>query len=231
MESKELIKHILVTGGSGFVGKQVCKLASSKGIPVVSISPSGTPPGINDGEYKTVIWVAADVFDPETWKDYLFDCSAIIHCVGIIEEKPELGITYQKMIYVSAKTAGIAAKAAGVSKFVYISASAGAPETPETYMENKLAAENFLQSLDLDLTILRPGMIYGKEKPETIHENEMIKNLLQDPIIGPQIRPSRPLPVLSVASVALAAAINKSVSGIVSVDDIEKMADNIEIFI
>ncbi len=135
------------------------------------------------------------------------------------------------MIYVSAKTVGIAAKAAGVHKFVYISAGAGAPETPVTYMENKMAAENFLLSLDLDLTILKPGMIYGEEKPETIHENEMIKNLLQDPIIGPQIRPNRPLPVLSVASVALAAAINNSISGKLSVDDIEKLAGNIEIFI
>ncbi|HEV8083725.1 MAG TPA: hypothetical protein VGP55_11010 [Chitinophagaceae bacterium] len=66
MESKELIKHIIVMGGSGFVGKQVGKLASSKRILVVSISRSGKPPGINDEEYKTVTWVAADVFDPET---------------------------------------------------------------------------------------------------------------------------------------------------------------------
>ena len=222
-------KHILITGGNGFVGKQICKIASSNSIPIVSISRSGYPKEIIEEEYNNVEWVVGDVFNPDTWKEHLANCSAVIHSIGIIEEIPEKGITFKKMILDAAKSVGTAAKTAGIEKFVFISAGAAAPETPESYMECKIAAEEFLKSLEFNLTILKPGLIYGEEKPETIVEQATIANLLDDPYIGPQIRPNRPLHVNIISKIALYAATNESVNGSLSVDDMEILNSSIKL--
>lgn len=221
-------KYLLVTGGNGFLGRQICAMANKQGIPVVSISRSGRPAEIQEGAYKNVTWVAANIFEAATWAHHLEHCRAVIHCIGILEEQPDKGITYERAILASATVVGTAAKLHGVPKFVYISAGAAAPDTPAGYMKNKLAAENFLTTLDLDLTILKPGMLFGEEMPETITENEAIQQLLNDPFIGPQIRPNRPLPVTTVAKVALYAAINKGFNRKLFVDDIEELSKTIQ---
>lgn len=220
------MKHILVTGGNGFLGKAISSISSKNGINITSISRTGKPKDINTEDYSLVKWVAADIFKPEEWKPYLKDCIAVIHCIGIAEELPEQGITYERMIYESAKIVGITAKANGVNKFVYISSGGAPPEAAEGYMGNKIAAENFLSSEELgfDLTILKPGMLYGSERPGTIEENKQIQHLLLDPIIGKEIRPNRPLPVESVAKVALYSALNHLDPVKLHVDDIEYLS-------
>lgn len=222
-------QHILITGGNGFVGKQICKLANRYSIPIVSISRSGYPKGISEEEYSNVKWITGDVFSPDTWKEHLANCSAVIHSIGIIEEIPEKGITFRKMILESAKIVGMAAKEAGIKKFVFISAGAAVPETPTGYMEFKIAAEEFLKTLDFDLTILKPGLIYGEERPETLFEQATIVNLLDNPDIGPQIRPNRPLHVNVVSRVALYVAIHESKHGTLSVDDMETLNNSIKL--
>jgi len=217
-------KHLLITGGNGFLGKQICRLASTAGIPVVSISRTGKPKGIIENDFRNVSWIEADVFDPDTWAQHLLDCLAVIHCIGILEEDPVKGLTYQKMILESASIVGRTARLCGVQKFVYISAGAGAPETPASYMENKISAEHLLNSLGMELTILKPGMLYGDERPETIMENAEIQKLLKNPQIGPRLMPNRPLPVNTAARVALHAAMTPGFSGKLSVDDMEKLA-------
>ncbi|MCT3651560.1 NAD(P)H-binding protein [Elizabethkingia anophelis] len=217
------MKRIMVIGGSGFLGKQICRIASLENSNIVSLSLGGKPPQVSDSEFKNVEWIAADIFRPDEWINHLQDCSAVIHCIGILEEQPEKGLTYERMIFTTAKIAAITAKANGIDKFVYISASAGAPDTPAGYMQNKIAAEEFLQSaeLKLDLTILKPAMLYGNDRPETVEEYEYLKTLLDNPILRDDLYPNRPLPVEAVALFALKAAQGSIKAGTYGVDDIE----------
>lgn len=211
---------ILVTGGNGFLGKQICKLLSSRQLPVISISRSGKPQHIDDTDYELVKWVSADIFDVASWGHYLDHCKAVIHCIGIIEEMPEQGITYEKNILQAAKTVGNAAKEHGINTFVYISAAAGAPDTPPGYMINKIAAEDYLNELGLSIVILKPGLIYGAEKPETIEEHKAILALMQNPEIMSQLHANRPLSVETVARVAAAAAETLIRDNVLNVDGI-----------
>jgi NADH dehydrogenase len=223
------MEHLVVTGGNGFLGKAICRLASMNAIPVVSISRAGRPHGVYEVGYETVKWVSADVFAPDSWNIYLENCRAVIHCIGILEERPESGITYERMIFAAAKVVGMAAKANGVGKFVFISAGAGAPDTPAAYMENKMAAETFLESCGLDLIVLKPGMLYGPERPETIRENEYIQQLLLDPALGKEIKANRPLHVDTVAKVALYAATHELKPAKLFVDEMEHLATAVEL--
>lgn len=216
---------IVITGGSGFLGRNICRLANSKNIPVVSISRSGKPEGAADDAYPSVNWVVADVFSPDSWKEHLQDCTAVIHSIGIIEEVPEKGITYDKMIYESAKIVAAQAVEAGVKRFVFISAAGGGPDTPAGYMNAKEKTEEHLASLGLSLVILKPGMIYGAESPGTTEEAQALFQLIEkDPHAASELRPKRPLPVVTVAKVALQAAQDEQISGKLSVDEIEELA-------
>lgn len=124
------------------------------------------------------------------------------------------------MILESAKIAGDEVKAMHVEKMVYISAGAAAPRTPKAYMNMKLAAEGYLIGLEINLTIVRPGMIYGPRRPETIHENEAIQKLLHAPHAYPGLKENRPLSVTKVATAALEAALGNVKRGILHVDDL-----------
>src|SRR5690606_41105420 len=135
------MKKIMVIGGSGFVGKQICRIASLEKESSISLSRSGMPSELSDNEFKHVKWLKADIFHPENWKKHLQDCSAVIHCIGILEDEPNKGTTYERMIFDTAKIAATSSQASGIERFVYISAGAGAPDTPLAYMKNKLAAE------------------------------------------------------------------------------------------
>jgi nucleoside-diphosphate-sugar epimerase len=219
-------KHLIVTGGNGFLGKQICRLASEIKIRVISISRSGKPKGINDKDYKNVTWVSSDIFNPANWKKCLENCIAVIHSIGIIEEVPEKGITYEKMILKSAEVVGITAKEEGIERFIFISAGASTPDTPKGYMEYKIKTENFLTDLNLNLVILRPCMLYGDEDPESIAINEHIQQLLLDPNAPQKLRSTRPLPVETVAKAAVFAALNGSIAGKINVDEIENMAND-----
>lgn len=217
------MKKIMVIGGSGFVGKQICRIASLENESIISLSRSGMPSELSDNEFKHVKWLKADIFHPENWKKHLQDCSAVIHCIGILEEEPNKGITYERMIFDTAKIAATISQASGIERFVYISAGAGAPDTPLAYMKNKLAAEKLLKSnqFNFDVAVLKPGMIYGSERPETIEEYKVLKNILDNPLLRDELYPNRPLPVEAVALFALRAAQGNIEAGIYGVDGIE----------
>ena len=214
-------EHIIVTGGNGFVGREICKLLNAKGWPVVSISRKGMPASINANDYPLVTWASADVFNTETWDRYTDNCFAIIHCIGIIDEVPELGVTFEKYIFQSAKIVGDLAKKLGINTLVFISAAAGAPDTPPAYMENKVAAEQYLNSLGIGTVILKPGLIYGLDKPETMQEHEHMLDLMKDPNLRDFIHPNRPLSVETIARVAVAAGLGQIRDNVLNVDGIE----------
>lgn len=220
-------KHVMITGGSGFLGRELCRQLSNAGVLVFSLSRHGKPDGIKDDDYQTVNWIKGDVLTPTSWEACLDNCKGIIHCVGILHEEPEKGITYERMILEAAKTVGKLAKDHQIDHLVYISGGAAAPGTPAGYMKNKEAAESFLEKLGLKLTILKPAMLYGSDKPETIAENDEIQKMLDDPHIRIHLYPNRPLPVGSVAAVAIQALMNDNIPDKLSVDDIEKMAQSL----
>lgn len=60
-------KQVIVFGGSGFVGQNVCQAALRMGADVVSVNRSGAPPGKDKAWKDKVRWVQADIFKPEDY--------------------------------------------------------------------------------------------------------------------------------------------------------------------
>jgi uncharacterized protein YbjT (DUF2867 family) len=214
--------HIIVTGGSGFLGQHICRIASERGAQVVSISRSGKPTSLVEPVEKGIHWVAADIFHPADWSQYVGGCRAVIHCIGVLEQNVAADITHEKLIFEAAQLVGREAEKQGVPKFIFISASAGPPGTPASYIDSKRKAEAFLSTLSFDLAILRPAMIFGPEKGD-VRIKRLFSVLLHVPLLRNKLRPIRPLPVQTVAQAAFCAVWNPKATGVLPVDDIEAL--------
>lgn len=77
-------KKLVVLGGTGFVGSEVCKIAVSRGFAVKSLSRRGENPAPNDPLLAEVDFVQGDATDPATMSAVLKDADAVVHAVGLL---------------------------------------------------------------------------------------------------------------------------------------------------
>jgi len=78
-------KKLLVIGGNGFVGREVCKYAVRSGaFTVTSLSRRGQCPSPNDEELSQVTWVAGNALDKATVGKYVGQADAVVHAIGLL---------------------------------------------------------------------------------------------------------------------------------------------------
>ncbi|ESP86813.1 NAD-dependent epimerase/dehydratase [Candidatus Halobonum tyrrellensis G22] len=171
-----------------------------------SVSRSGQP---NESASWTdrVEWTAADVFSPDTWRDHLNGCDAVIHSMGTLHEAPKQGAPFERVNGDSAIITALESERANVESYVFISASAAPPTVRDAYITAKRRAERAIADLDLRTRILRAGPLYGKGQPHfPWFVNQGFRLLDNLNSISEQMGDARPLPVEPVARAALAAA-------------------------
>src|SRR5207249_271971 len=105
--------------------------------------------------------VRASLFDRTTLAEQMRGCDAVIHLVGIIMERPAKGSTFPLIHVEGTKAVVDAAKAAGVSRYLHMSALGTRPDAVSEYHKTKYAAEQYVQHSGLDWTIFRPSLIHG----------------------------------------------------------------------
>ena len=77
-------KRLLVLGGTGFVGRRVCRLATQKGYDVTSLTRRGENPLPDDADLQRVTWLAGDATDAPTVAAAAEGMDAFVHCVGLL---------------------------------------------------------------------------------------------------------------------------------------------------
>jgi uncharacterized protein YbjT (DUF2867 family) len=200
------MSRILVPGGSGFIGREICRLAVADGHEVRSVSRGGRPDATGSW-VDAVEWSEADVFDPNTWRDALDGCDAVIHTVGIISITPEKGATRERLDGDSAIIAALEADRAGVPAFVLLSVEGALAR--EDHLTAKRRAERTIAELDPRTTVLRLSPVYG-EAPESQYPglvNAALKAIGERDWLARRFGDARPLGVTRVARVALHAAV------------------------
>ncbi len=139
--------NILLTGATGFIGRNIAFELVSAGH---RVTPVSRRQGIDICRRLT----------PTSWLSVLNGIDAVINCVGIIGES---GTQRFAPLHTHAPIALFkACSQAGVKRVLQISAM-GADETAfSAYHLSKRCADDYLRSLDLDWFVLRPSLIYGR---------------------------------------------------------------------
>jgi NADH dehydrogenase len=203
--------QLVVIGGNGFIGREVCRQAVAAGHEVTSVARSGPPDPPQRGPWaNSVDWRAADVFAPQDWRDVLRDADSVIHSIGIIEEAPTEGVTFERVNGDAAIIAALESERAGVDRFVYLSSSATPPGVREAYIAAKRRAEKAIDGLDIETAILRPGPVYGPDQPHfSAPVNAFFELLGRFDVVASQFGANRPLSVETVGRVAFDAAVRE----------------------
>lgn len=147
--------NVLVTGGTGFVGRRIVdQLKDEHDLAV--LQREGKTASLPDG----VRAIPGDVTDADSLEGKLAGFDAVIHLVAVIEEQGDA--TFDRVIRQGTEHVVAAAQRAGVPRFIHMSAL-GAQDNPAyPYHQAKWRAEQAVRSSTLDWTIFRPSVIFGK---------------------------------------------------------------------
>ena len=163
---------IVVTGGTGFVGREICRRLAAEGLAVRALArhPSGQPLP------RGVEFFTGDVTRPETLRLAFRGAKAVIHTVGIIREHGSQ--TFERIHTQGTAHVVAAAQTAGVPRYLHLSALGTRPGAVSRYHQTKWAAEEIVRSSGLAHTLFRPSLIYGKGDAFTNH----LASLMRPPL-------------------------------------------------
>lgn len=156
---------LAVTGGTGFVGQRLLKLAVERGHRVRALTRRPQP--ASDG----IDWIAGDLGDCGNFCD---GADAVLHVAGVINARTpaefDAGNVAGTQVVIDA------AKAAEVRRFVHVSSLAAREPALSAYGASKARSEALFPSSGLDHAIVRPPAVYGPGDRETLELFRMAKH-------------------------------------------------------
>jgi len=154
-----MIKHILVTGASGFIGSHLVAALLSHGFRVTAVVRDCEKTQRNFPDIHCLPCDFRRDHHPDDWLSRLEGVDAVINAVGIIGE--ERRQRFDDLHTRAPKALFDACKQAGVRKVIQISALGADAEAVSRYHLSKRAADEHLARSDLAWVILRPSIVYG----------------------------------------------------------------------
>ena len=153
--------QVAVLGGTGFVGHAVCEhlVERSGGAGGRIVVPTRRlRHGLALQSLPTVQLVQANVHDDRDLARVLAGCEAVVHLVAILHGSEA---EFDRVHVQLPQRVAAACKAAGVRRVVHVSALGVAPDAPSRYLRSKAAGEQVWRESGLDVTVLRPSVIFG----------------------------------------------------------------------
>lgn len=156
------MSNVLILGGTGFVGRSVCeKLVERSGGADGRITvPSRRPQRAQHlRTLPTVELIQSDVHDAAALRRLLVDCDVVINLIAILHGGEA---DFQRVHVELPRKLVAACQSSGVKRVVHVSALGAAADAPSKYLRSKAAGEAVLRAAGLDLTVLRPSVIFGE---------------------------------------------------------------------
>lgn len=188
---------IFISGASGFVGRELCRRLVAQGHELrCLVRPGAETRLIEDAE---VTPLRGNLFSSAQLAELIRGADAVIHLVGIIREFPSRGITFEKLHHLATEAIVSATLAAGVKRYLHMSANGTRENATSSYHRTKWLAEQVVRQSTLDWTVFRPSLIYGPEDQFTNMLAGLLRKLPLVPVIGNGEYRLQPVPVEQVA--------------------------------
>jgi uncharacterized protein YbjT (DUF2867 family) len=160
-------RTLAVTGGTGFVGQHLLKMARASGYEVRALARSAQPAA--DG----IAWIEGALDRPDSLERLCTGADAIVHIAGLIKGDSRARF---EAVNVAGTAAMIdAARHAGARRFIHISSLAAREPGLSHYGWSKAKSEQLVAASGLDWTIVRPPAVYGPGDRETLDLFRMAK--------------------------------------------------------
>ncbi len=189
--------QVLITGGTGFVGRWVVKELLARGHGVRALVRPGSEGKLEKGQGVEV--VTGDVLKPEDVRAAASGCEGVIHLVGIIREFPREGITFERLHVEATLNVVAAAQESGARRYLQMSALGARPAPADPYHVTNYRADQYVMESSLAWTIFRPSLIYGPGDKSCNYFAAQIRRWPVFPVIGDGLYRLQPVPVWIVA--------------------------------
>lgn len=188
--------RVAVAGGSGFVGRHVVEALQARGHRVLVVDRGRRP------RPEGVEHVACDLAREGLPDGALGGTDALVNLVGI--KRPAGGVGFAGAHVDATAHLVAAAQAAGVRRFVHVSVVCSRPDAALPYHDTKWRGEELVRRSGLRFTILRPGVIFGRDDDMVTHLVRMIRSAPVFPIVGRGDGLLQPVHVEDVAAAVVA---------------------------
>jgi uncharacterized protein YbjT (DUF2867 family) len=159
-------RTLAVTGGTGFVGRHLLRMAQDAGYELRALTRSRKASA--DG----IDWIDGALHRPDSLLRLAADTDAVIHIAGLISGDRSAF----DAVNVGGTAAMIdAARKAGVRRFIHISSLAAREPDLSAYGWSKDKSERLVAASGLDWTIIRPPAVYGPGDRETLELFKMAR--------------------------------------------------------
>ena len=198
--------NIILIGGNGFVGKALIKELKKYKVKISYLSRSQN----HSISKEEATWIQGDIFNSENIvinEEY----DIAIHLIGTIKNKN----LYSKLNTESVEQTIKLCKKQNINKLIYFSANGGFKQ----YLESKHNGEKLVVDSKLNYLIVRPGLMYGKDRLTSYFNILPIKLFLKLGITF--FKNVYPLSVEKVAKSVVKAILDNTNSTIIEIKDIK----------
>lgn len=152
--------RVLVVGGYGLIGLEIVRTLLSATHEVTGLVRSASRGQRFEPRAR---WIGADLrrlVSPDSWQAHLEHIDAVVNASGALQEG--LGDELAAIQDASIRALIAACEAAGIARFVQISAPGASLEAGTSFLRTKAVADATLRNSRLDWVIFRPGLVIGR---------------------------------------------------------------------
>ncbi len=155
--SLPLPRSVLVTGGTGYLGRAVIPALAQRGHQVRALVRSGSESRLNPAAERAL----GDPLDPKSVASALTGVDTLVHLVGVPKPSPAKARQFREIDLASIRaSAEAAAQARPRPHVVYVSVAQPAP-VMKAYVAVRMEGEALLCARPLEVTCLRPWYVLG----------------------------------------------------------------------
>lgn len=194
---------VLVLGGYGLIGSAVVRRLLASGHEVVGL---GRDTAQASRTMPAARWITADLATLRTaaaWAPLIAEAAphAVVNCAGALQDGARDAVGAVQSDAIRALVA--AAPAAGVRRFVQVSAPRAERSAETEFMRSKGEADAALAASPLEWTILRPGLVLA---PQAYGGTALLRAVAALPVVMPLVMSDAVVQTVSVDDVAGAVA-------------------------
>ena len=151
--------RILLLGGTGFVGRHVCEKLTRLGCSMTVITRRARQASAIQNLPRVNV-IEGDVYNLEFLTQCMQKHDVVINLIAILHGTPA---AFEKAHVQLPQVIAKACQDSGVHRLIHISALGASLTGPSEYQRSKARGEEIFKQAGLELTLLQPSVIFGKE--------------------------------------------------------------------
>ena len=151
--------RILLLGGTGFVGRHVCEKLTRMGSSMTVITRRANQASAIQNLPRVNV-IEGDVYNLKFLTQCMQKHDVVINLIAILHGTPA---AFEKAHVQLPQVIAQACQDSGVHRLIHISALGASLTGPSEYQRSKARGEEIFKQAGLELTLLQPSVIFGKE--------------------------------------------------------------------